>query len=174
MFSKFSKREPRFLETLTFYQEGEKYREWVKTYKSHLQEMNRKNTERNKLHKLGHLYAWTDGFDINAVGDSRYTTMPIMVEDNKGVLLPTNCHIDPEIRRTQLGPFKEKPIGILENIEVGRGVKRSFQPVTTKSSTRSGTAMNAKISSNSGSIDCLLYTSPSPRDRTRSRMPSSA
>ena len=25
-----------------------------------------------------------------------------------------------------------------------------------------------------GSLDCLLYTSPSPRDRTRSRMPSSA
>ena len=23
-------------------------------------------------------------------------------------------------------------------------------------------------------VDCLLYTSPSPRDRTRSRMPSSA
>ena len=27
---------------------------------------------------------------------------------------------------------------------------------------------------NTGSITCLLYTSPSPRDRTRSRMPSSA
>ena len=27
---------------------------------------------------------------------------------------------------------------------------------------------------NSDSISCLLYTSPSPRDRTRSRMPSSA
>ena len=26
----------------------------------------------------------------------------------------------------------------------------------------------------SGFINCLLYTSPSPRDRTRSRMPSSA
>ena len=25
-----------------------------------------------------------------------------------------------------------------------------------------------------GAADCLLYTSPSPRDRTRSRMPSSA
>ena len=25
-----------------------------------------------------------------------------------------------------------------------------------------------------GILDCLLYTSPSPRDRTRSRMPSSA
>jgi len=27
---------------------------------------------------------------------------------------------------------------------------------------------------NAGNITCLLYTSPSPRDRTRSRMPSSA
>jgi hypothetical protein len=27
---------------------------------------------------------------------------------------------------------------------------------------------------NPESYDCLLYTSPSPRDRTRSRMPSSA
>ena len=25
-----------------------------------------------------------------------------------------------------------------------------------------------------GAVNCLLYTSPSPRDRTRSRMPSSA
>ena len=30
------------------------------------------------------------------------------------------------------------------------------------------------ISKSFGAIDCLLYTSPSPRDRTRSRMPSSA
>ena len=30
------------------------------------------------------------------------------------------------------------------------------------------------ISANYISYDCLLYTSPSPRDRTRSRMPSSA
>jgi len=27
---------------------------------------------------------------------------------------------------------------------------------------------------NAGICNCLLYTSPSPRDRTRSRMPSSA
>ena len=32
-----------------------------------------------------------------------------------------------------------------------------------------------KISSNLANLNtCLLYTSPSPRDRTRSRMPSSA
>ena len=30
------------------------------------------------------------------------------------------------------------------------------------------------ISSETGLESCLLYTSPSPRDRTRSRMPSSA
>ena len=35
---------------------------------------------------------------------------------------------------------------------------------------------DALVLSNSDSIynSCLLYTSPSPRDRTRSRMPSSA
>ena len=31
-----------------------------------------------------------------------------------------------------------------------------------------------KINESHQDIDCLLYTSPSPRDRTRSRMPSSA
>ena len=32
----------------------------------------------------------------------------------------------------------------------------------------------AKINGEFGIVTCLLYTSPSPRDRTRSRMPSSA
>ena len=32
----------------------------------------------------------------------------------------------------------------------------------------------ARAQANGGSMNCLLYTSPSPRDRTRSRMPSSA
>ena len=40
------------------------------------------------------------------------------------------------------------------------------------------TAIEAKIKAEDGKLDgeitCLLYTSPSPRDRTRSRMPSSA
>ena len=33
---------------------------------------------------------------------------------------------------------------------------------------------NAHIMRNGYTYTCLLYTSPSPRDRTRSRMPSSA
>ena len=31
-----------------------------------------------------------------------------------------------------------------------------------------------EVMANNQTINCLLYTSPSPRDRTRSRMPSSA
>ena len=38
--------------------------------------------------------------------------------------------------------------------------------------------LNSKVDRNGdemhGDLRCLLYTSPSPRDRTRSRMPSSA
>ena len=34
--------------------------------------------------------------------------------------------------------------------------------------------LDEKLSIGRESVDCLLYTSPSPRDRTRSRMPSSA
>ena len=35
-------------------------------------------------------------------------------------------------------------------------------------------ALNPEIWEEGDSKNCLLYTSPSPRDRTRSRMPSSA
>ena len=34
--------------------------------------------------------------------------------------------------------------------------------------------MSTDVRENDKGYDCLLYTSPSPRDRTRSRMPSSA
>ena len=53
-----------------------------------------------------------------------------------------------------------------------KGVE-DFKPYITRS-----IPVGARIvcADNSGAkiIDCLLYTSPSPRDRTRSRMPSSA
>ena len=37
-----------------------------------------------------------------------------------------------------------------------------------------GTGLGKLVDEIENPIDCLLYTSPSPRDRTRSRMPSSA
>ena len=40
--------------------------------------------------------------------------------------------------------------------------------------TETGVALTGKIDEGHDFFPCLLYTSPSPRDRTRSRMPSSA
>ena len=39
---------------------------------------------------------------------------------------------------------------------------------------KTGVQLNLGHKSTDDYITCLLYTSPSPRDRTRSRMPSSA
>ena len=45
----------------------------------------------------------------------------------------------------------------------------------TRLRTNNATRINATTAAaNFNSYTCLLYTSPSPRDRTRSRMPSSA
>ena len=47
----------------------------------------------------------------------------------------------------------------------------------SKGTVKSIYALGAKlgmVERGNGHEDCLLYTSPSPRDRTRSRMPSSA
>ena len=52
------------------------------------------------------------------------------------------------------------------------------QPNITSVGTLTGLTVGGTISigdwTNAINIGCLLYTSPSPRDRTRSRMPSSA
>ena len=47
-------------------------------------------------------------------------------------------------------------------------------PFGDLTSTSGGTATNLAGTVDNHVITCLLYTSPSPRDRTRSRMPSSA
>ena len=46
--------------------------------------------------------------------------------------------------------------------------------IASMSKTFAGTAMSLLVDQNLQSWDCLLYTSPSPRDATLSRMPSSA
>ena len=62
--------------------------------------------------------------------------------------------------------------GIIKRID---NSKRDF---LTGSVTLAGVAAAASVLpisiANANHKDCLLYTSPSPRDRTRSRMPSSA
>ena len=56
---------------------------------------------------------------------------------------------DEEVRRALTGDELESPYG--------------YRPISTRA-----------ITIDAPPDDCLLYTSPSPRDRTRSRMPSSA
>ena len=46
--------------------------------------------------------------------------------------------------------------------------------LTYSSKATGPTTLILKLNLQEGAIHCLLYTSPSPRDRTRSRMPSSA
>ena len=69
----------------------------------------------------------------------------------------------------------KKEVGNVDNVEVFNNqvlVAVYTRPEKTKSGIylTSGTRDEDKIQ---GKV-CLLYTSPSPRDRTRSRMPSSA
>ena len=56
--------------------------------------------------------------------------------------------------------------------------KKSYYPNIVDTVTSDGTQWGVPIAFSTKALywnkDCLLYTSPSPRDRTRSRMPSSA
>ena len=67
--------------------------------------------------------------------------------------------------RSDTGGFNQEPIYGDKKVGI-----LFFEPSTrTKSSFEI-----ALLNLGAQYIDCLLYTSPSPRDRTRSRMPSSA
>ena len=71
--------------------------------------------------------------------------------------------------------MKEAVIVSTARTPIGRAYKGAFN--NTNAPSMAGMAIEASIARagiDPGSIDCLLYTSPSPRDRTRSRMPSSA
>ena len=66
---------------------------------------------------------------------------------------------------------KETSSNVLEKIDIAKErieVKMLGTPLTHQR------FLNTKNGSYGPALSCLLYTSPSPRDRTRSRMPSSA
>ena len=90
------------------------------------------------------------------------------------------------------GPFRELPIEKFNTITLNQALNHPNWEMGKKITIDSATMMNKglevieaqwlfnmptekiKIVVHPQSIICLLYTSPSPRDRTRSRMPSSA
>ena len=68
----------------------------------------------------------------------------------RGLELPAGVDVDPKTRTDSFGRFTVEPLERGFGTTIGNSLRRIL------------------LSS------CLLYTSPSPRDRTRSRMPSSA
>ena len=64
-------------------------------------------------------------------------------------------------------------IATLESLAIDQSPPRGFE-AALRSKAKTGFALIAEIKKASPSKGCLLYTSPSPRDLSTSRMPSSA
>ena len=75
-----------------------------------------------------------------------------------------------EIRVGMILEHKDDLWEVLKTQHVKPGKGGAFAQVEMKNLNKN-TKLNERFRSNE---TCLLYTSPSPRDRTRSRMPSSA
>ena len=83
--------------------------------------------------------------------------VPKYLQDNKKALKAISWAFRSDLRAYPI------PSGSEYHIEIDNGLKRIKSPHTYRKQ-----ELTEKL------WDCLLYTSPSPRDRTRSRMPSSA
>ena len=100
-------------------------------------------------------YFYYDGVSISPISGSMTTNLTKQINDNNsGILLSTN----PAKTGTWYGHKDE--------LRFSNSVR---YPGGTTFTPNEGT-----ITSASGNYTCLLYTSPSPRDRQKSRMPSSA
>ena len=66
-----------------------------------------------------------------------------------------------------------KPFGAVGGA-LGSTARVGANILTGQSAFAAGPAAGAPVPFSGAALSCLLYTSPSPRDRTRSRMPSSA
>ena len=68
--------------------------------------------------------------------------------------------------------FKGRFVGMVGNLKAFREHQRFLEKDLNRQ--WKGENMKRILNSRPEHLSCLLYTSPSPRDRTRSRMPSSA
>ena len=93
-----------------------------------------------------------------------------------GDVKPMNTDLIPDWQNFQTY-FKSPPYNTISGVHYG--ISLQWGPNTLLYNTNKFTSPPTSWSviydpANRGLITCLLYTSPSPRDRTRSRMPSSA
>ena len=78
---------------------------------------------------------------------------------------------------TTLGINHDDDTSVSGGLTVGGNSTTYGSSTTTNNATTYGTTWTGALTVNGGAdfnSDCLLYTSPSPRDRQKSRMPSSA
>ena len=75
-----------------------------------------------------------------------------------------------------MGPLPLSPENLTHSVmaELAEDVKARLESAQDAVEGSQQQAMLRPFSTGTASSTCLLYTSPSPRDRTRSRMPSSA
>ena len=82
------------------------------------------------------------------------------------------CHVADAVKALLLVMDSDKAVGQVFN--VGNNSQISIMELAKKVIEITGSSASIEKISYAKAYPCLLYTSPSPRDRTRSRMPSSA
>ena len=109
----------------------------------------------------------------------------VTLNDNrkyKAKIIGTDPSTDLAVLKIEETGLTAIPLGNSDQLQVGEWVLAVGNPFNLTSTVTAGIvsakARNINLLSERGRNDivpiCLLYTSPSPRDRTRSRMPSSA
>ena len=73
-----------------------------------------------------------------------------------------------------LGAVNGQPSGLRTQIQKANGIQTRHYGIDANQRTTVSNTQMAVYAGQECMDRCLLYTSPSPRDRTRSRMPSSA
>ena len=100
-------------------------------------------------------------------------------DPNAVALATSDKNSIPSVRMVLLKDFNKDGFVFYTNLNSQKGNELKENPYAAMcfhwKSLLSQIRINGKVSLVSDQVaDCLLYTSPSPRDRTRSRMPSSA
>ena len=112
----------------------------------------------------GQRVTYNDGGGTAITGLSDGVYFIIKVDKNRIQLASSvsNANSGTQINLTGLGSGSSHTLNV------------AFDGVNTKFKITHDSGTHAKVTRASQLMICLLYTSPSPRDRTRSRMPSSA
>ena len=119
-----------------------------------------------------------DPADQMGTNKRKRTALAANVAENTPALKLPRVHMPP-YRHAILGGLTSKTMsrqrGLTATEELGQTQLHYCEPIIMKDSRHVGRPMTTPIFAQLSPVYvCLLYTSPSPRDRTRSRMPSSA